>query len=92
MLDTIARNLFLNLFLKKPSIFILGYLLEFIIKIWLFGIYLFFHLKSDKFGPFFFHEKSFLYKLKSFFFLRQKLMKFRPIKRKHCTLPNLELQ
>ncbi len=35
---------------KKESLYILGYLLELIIKIWQFG---FFILRSNKFGPFF---------------------------------------
>ncbi len=48
--------------------YIVDYLLELIIKIWLFGI--FFSLKYDELGPFYFHEKSFAFVVIIFFRLK----------------------
>jgi hypothetical protein len=43
---------------KIESFFILGYLLEVMIRLWRFGI--FFNLNFGEFGPLFSHEKSFV--------------------------------
>jgi len=52
----------------KALMYIVDYLLELIIKIWLFGI--FFSLKYDELGPFYFHEKSFAFVVIIFFRLK----------------------
>jgi hypothetical protein len=69
---------------KKASFYILGYLLEFIIKIWRSG-------KKNKnysgeFEPFFFMENPFN-RSKSYF-SGQNLAKFRPPAKKRTEIPN----
>jgi hypothetical protein len=54
--------------LPTKPLYIVDYLLELIIKIWLFGI--FFSLKYDELGPFYFHEKSFAFVAIIFFRLK----------------------
>jgi hypothetical protein len=62
----------------KKSFYILGYLLELIIKIWQFG-FIFFLSKSDTFGPFFIPWKILFVKIKIMFF-RSKICNFSPQK------------